>query len=741
MRAVHLRVGFLRLLLGLAMASGIGIGGSARAQFDDEFESEFDGGAEAQPEESSEVSETGAESGDAFDEFDEEYPDEQPAEEADVDPEDALAARQFRTFNTYNGATGGLHTVDARGGQVGTFRLQLATDFFLSSGFIDESDEAERVGGSLSLGWTVHDNVEIWGSLQSYANSNTNSDPELFQVLGDIQLGVKGFYQVNDIFSVGGDLSIDLFNTVGDIGVVFKSTSIGIRANATADLRGMEQEIPLIARFNLQYYIDNSANLVEDVEQSRYNSLDDPSVMAEETRHLVTTVERFALNINRHDRLNLSLGFEAPLRVAEDFFIHPLLEWNWGIGLNRQGYTCVEPVAGVPETDGCAAVEGIGANPMDLTLGARIAPPVKGLSFLLAADIGLTGTSTFVRELSPNSPYNIYIGMAYAYDPTPPEPLEPEVREVERRVEVQLPPPLTGRVRGQIRGAGGSGLEGATIAFEGTELTALVSGSGGNFTSYALEPGEVRMRITHPEYRPGGCVANIPDERPEEGDLFVDVRCSLEALPARGIVAGRVIDDNGSGVAGARIMLSGASNQAVNAGTDGAFRIEDLTPGAYQVRVESDAHLISVSQLQVEAQGTAEPEIHVVARPRRPLVRVSGRNISLRRKVNFSNRGSDILPSSIPVLTELADHMMRNPDIQLVEIQAHTDNSGPRGRNMQLSQSRADAIRQWLIDHGVAGTRLQARGFGPDQPLVPNITPSNRARNRRVGFVIKQRAN
>ena len=49
-----------------------------------------------------------------------------------------------------------------------------------------------------------------------------------------------------------------------------------------------------------------------------------------------------------------------------------------------------------------------------------------------------------------------------------------------------------------------------------------------------------------------------------------------------------------------------------------------------------------------------------------------------------------------------------------------------------------ESVRDWLIRHGVQAARLDARGYGPDRPLVPNITPANRARNRRVQFNITE---
>jgi OOP family OmpA-OmpF porin len=53
---------------------------------------------------------------------------------------------------------------------------------------------------------------------------------------------------------------------------------------------------------------------------------------------------------------------------------------------------------------------------------------------------------------------------------------------------------------------------------------------------------------------------------------------------------------------------------------------------------------------------------------------------------------------------------------------------------MQLSEERADAVKQYLVTNGVAAGRLTTRGFGPNEPIAPNNTAAGRAKNRRVDF-------
>src|SRR5690606_15113002 len=99
----------------------------------------------------------------------------------------------------------------------------------------------------------------------------------------------------------------------------------------------------------------------------------------------------------------------------------------------------------------------------------------------------------------------------------------PVVREVEREVvrEVvrETPPPVTGRIVGTVLEQGaGTPIANAVVSFPGRELSPIVSDASGIFRSYALEPGEVQMSVSHPEYHDGTCAGTIP---PEGGDVEV----------------------------------------------------------------------------------------------------------------------------------------------------------------------------------------------------------------------------
>ncbi len=99
--------------------------------------------------------------------------------------------------------------------------------------------------------------------------------------------------------------------------------------------------------------------------------------------------------------------------------------------------------------------------------------------------------------------------------------------------------------------------------------------------------------------------------------------------------------------------------------------------------------------------------------------------------VTFATGSATLTQNAQTILDRVAQSLNGNPDVR-VEIGGHTDATGSRTLNINLSQSRADAVRTYLVQRGVAMNRLATRGYGPDNPIASNQTASGRAQNRRV---------
>jgi outer membrane protein OmpA-like peptidoglycan-associated protein len=100
---------------------------------------------------------------------------------------------------------------------------------------------------------------------------------------------------------------------------------------------------------------------------------------------------------------------------------------------------------------------------------------------------------------------------------------------------------------------------------------------------------------------------------------------------------------------------------------------------------------------------------------------------------------SALQPEALSNLGRVVEFVQRDP-ARRVRIEGHTDNRGGANLNQVLSQRRAEAVRDALIERGVDGDRLRAVGLGADVPVAPNDTDDGRARNRRVEIIVEDPA-
>ena len=107
------------------------------------------------------------------------------------------------------------------------------------------------------------------------------------------------------------------------------------------------------------------------------------------------------------------------------------------------------------------------------------------------------------------------------------------------------------------------------------------------------------------------------------------------------------------------------------------------------------------------------------------------------RIIEFESGQAVLTPSGKSILDEMSAAMLKMKG-QKVEIIGHTDNVGLRTSNQNLSQARAEAVRNYLSGKGVPQDTLVASGPGPDRPVASNDTAEGRARNRRIEFRMAQ---
>jgi OOP family OmpA-OmpF porin len=105
--------------------------------------------------------------------------------------------------------------------------------------------------------------------------------------------------------------------------------------------------------------------------------------------------------------------------------------------------------------------------------------------------------------------------------------------------------------------------------------------------------------------------------------------------------------------------------------------------------------------------------------------------------VNFDNDKSTLRPDAIGILERAAIALKEWGEVK-VEIAGHTDAVASDEYNQDLSERRANAVRDFLISKGIAADRLTAKGYGESRPIADNNTEEGRAMNRRVEMIQQQ---
>jgi outer membrane protein OmpA-like peptidoglycan-associated protein len=665
-----------------------------------------------------------------------------------------------------SGSTGMLHVNQAGSGAQGTFRLSLTTSIFSGSGVLCDSsnpcpsargeattnsDDLDSMTAHLGISATVLPFLEAYLGFHNRATSDTRSRPQLLQVLGDTNLGVKGFMPAapDQLFFFGGEAELWLLNGTGGVGLDGGGTSFVFRALATVDANNRinpEDRIPVRAHLNLGYKFDNSGNLVSKLEGT-------PPPDGRGAR--ISRIERFGLGINRVDFFQFGVGGEYVHPV-----IRPFVEWTLDIPLNRQGYVCNIDQADA-RGDSCLKLEeGLSISPSRLTIGAKLFPwEGRGLSFLGAFDVGTSGTSTFIDETVPELPWNLWLGVAYAVDTEPPKPIVQRVSTPSTQPVREVEHLIAGRV---LEKGTQAPVPNALIRYDGRPITGMISDETGSFRSTKLLPGTYTFNVSATGYKDGQCSVTVaaapapaapapgaaglppqpiaPGQAPvAQNQVVVPLTCELESLPKLGSVIGSIIDGETNGpVTGTHIRAEDRKNRVLELPGDssGAFKVTNIPPGRLRLSIDAPGYFPTTADLDVRALEDLQARIVLNKRPAQPNVVVQGNEVKLKKQVHFATDSAEILPDSMALLEEIADVLKAHQEISSVEVQGHTDNTGTQPHNLRLSQDRAQAVADTLSRLGVDASRLAAKGYGQEKPILPNTSEANKARNRRVQLMI-----
>jgi outer membrane protein OmpA-like peptidoglycan-associated protein len=117
-----------------------------------------------------------------------------------------------------------------------------------------------------------------------------------------------------------------------------------------------------------------------------------------------------------------------------------------------------------------------------------------------------------------------------------------------------------------------------------------------------------------------------------------------------------------------------------------------------------------------------------------------GMVITLSGSVLFASAKSELLPAAQIKLNDVANALIKEDPLSKIVVEGHTDSQGAAAYNQDLSQRRAQSVRDYLVSRGIAADRVTSQGFGPSRSIAENNSAEGRANNRRVEIVVQPSA-
>jgi len=167
-----------------------------------------------------------------------------------------------------------------------------------------------------------------------------------------------------------------------------------------------------------------------------------------------------------------------------------------------------------------------------------------------------------------------------------------------------------------------------------------------------------------------------------------------------------------------------------SSGNDGSFRVRLPEKKSYMINLHATGFLSDMKSIDIPDSYSRDfYNLNAL------LIKVSVGKKFVLNNILFETGKSVLTQSSYAELNKLFNIMLTNPQMK-IEISGHTDKTGSETVNFRLSGERAKAVVDYLVQMGVAQTRMEFRGYGSLQPIDDNATPQGRANNRRVEFKI-----
>ncbi len=197
---------------------------------------------------------------------------------------------------------------------------------------------------------------------------------------------------------------------------------------------------------------------------------------------------------------------------------------------------------------------------------------------------------------------------------------------------------------------------------------------------------------------------------------------------------GQLLDENHHPVIGKLQVINletgELASQTVSDSATGKYLLSTPTQEPYAINVSKEGYLFYSENLEITNTASVKPQQKdIELKP----VKI-GESIVL-NNIFFEVNSYELRKESAVELEKLRDLLVKNPKIR-IEISGHTDNTGGEAMNIKLSEQRAKAIYDYLVQSGIPASRLAYKGYGFRKPIASNDTEEGRAQNRRTEIKI-----
>ncbi|HWE29742.1 MAG TPA: OmpA family protein, partial [Polyangia bacterium] len=474
-------------------------------------------------------------------------------------------------------------------------------------------------------------------------------------------------------------------------------------------------KVPLRFHLNVGYFLDNSIHVLP--EECATSTGNDACIRSR-------AVETFAYGV-APSRVRLAVAADAPITLGRvhQVGLEPFVEYHLEVAVGSGDSIMKDALS----QEASVSDSRISRDTQQyMTMGVRVRP-VSGLALQAAVDVGLS--SFGFQYGSPQPAWNLILGAAFDFDLVHTGRAKVVTTTITR--EVAPARPAEGKVRGIVRDAVTKKPLGAAIVrYLDRRINAQVASDDGSFVSPPIPPGPITIEASRDDYEAAKTqVIVAPD-----AEAAVEIALTPKP-PQLGQVHVKVSDETGAPLA-AGVRLNGNGN-VIDAESTG---VGDLTAkaaaGDYTMDVVAGGYL---AKQRVVTVVSGQPQTIEVVLRKQPLtshVSIANNEIVIKGVIHFGTNTAEIKPDGMQLLDEVGDVLVKNPGIRKVRVEGHTDNRGDANHNLELSKQRAAAVVAYLVKEGIAPARLESEGYGASQPLVPNLTAANRAKNRRVAFKI-----